>query len=156
MNIHDYLIDHAGVDWPRVLSPWHWLLPETLTVWLMNRFGDLMLVFDDGTVHFFDVGAGTVEKIAELRDEFCDLIDRDDNANQWLMIPLIDRLVAAGMTIQSGYCYGYLQPPILGGDYTVANTVVLPIEQYFAGYAAIHEQIKDLPDGTEVRIKSHV
>lgn len=153
MNVRDYLIDHSGVDWPRVLSPWHWLLPETLTVWLMNRFGDLVLVFDNGTVHFFDVGGGTVEQIAASREESYGLIEYDDNANHWLMIPLIDRLVAAGKTLKPGYCYGYGLSPVLGGDYTVENTIILPIEEHYAVNASIHEQIKDLPDGTEVRIE---
>lgn len=152
MDINDYLIDHTNLDWANLLTQWNRVLPEEFTVWLMNRFGDLILVFEDGTVHFFDVGAGSVEEVAESRDEFCDLIDRDDNANQWLMIPLIDRLVEAGKTLKPGYCYSYLQSPVLGGDYTVENTIILPIHEHFGVNATIHEQIKDLPDGTVVRI----
>ena len=45
---------------------------------------------DDDEV-MLDVGRGTLEKVAESRDDFAKKSDEDDNANQWLMIPLIDR-----------------------------------------------------------------
>jgi hypothetical protein len=153
MTLHDYIIDHRSIDWASVLRDWSWLLPTNLTVWIMNRFGDLFLVLDDGTVHMLDVGGGTLTKIAESRDDFANRLDESDNANYWLMIPLIDRLVTSGLTLREGHCLSYKQPPVLGGDYTVENTCVLPIKEHYGSYASIHCQIKDLPDGTEVVIK---
>ncbi len=153
MHVEDHLVDHSEVDWAVVLSPWHWFLPSELTVWLMNRFGDLFIVLDDGTVHMFDVGGGTLERLADSRDAFCDLLDRDDNANQWLLIPLVEKLAASGKLLKPGYCYGYLQSPVLGGDYTVENTIVVPIAEHFGVNGSIHEQIRDLPDGSKVTIR---
>jgi hypothetical protein len=153
MNVHDYIIDHRGIDWTSVLQPWSWLLPATFTVWIMNRFGDLFVVLDDGTVHMLDVGCGTLTKVAESRDEFVNRVDEGDNANQWLMIPLIDRLVANGVTLREGECYGYKRPPIIGGDYTVENTCVVSIPEHYAVHASIHNQTKDLPAGTWVKIE---
>ena len=142
MKIDDYLLDHADVDWPTVLGSWHWLLPETLTVWLVNRFGDIFAALDDSTIHMIDVGGGTFERVADSRGHFCDLLDADDNASDWLMIPLIDDLVAAGKSLRKGYCYGYLQNPVLGGDYTVDNTIVIPIPEHYGLNAEIHQQSK--------------
>jgi hypothetical protein len=48
----------------------------------MNRFGDLFVVFGDGTVHMLDVGAGTLNKLANSRDDFASKLDEGDNANQ--------------------------------------------------------------------------
>lgn len=152
MSLHDYIIDHRGIDWPTLLRDWSWLLPPALTVWIMNRFGDLFIVLDDGTVHMLDVGGGTLKKVAESRNDFANKLDEGDNANQWLMIPLIDRLVARGVTLREGQCYSYRQPPVLGGDYAVDNTCVLPIPEHYSAYGSIHNQIKDLPDGTQVVI----
>ena len=42
-------------------------------------------------------------------------IDEDDNANDWLMIPLVDRLVAAGVLLKPGECYSFLTPPSWAG-----------------------------------------
>jgi hypothetical protein len=152
MSLHDYVIDHHAIDWPNVLRGWSWLVPRSMTVWIMNRFGDLFIVLDDGSVHMLDVGAGTLTKVATSRDDFAYKLDERDTANQWLMIPLIDRLVAGGVTLGEGQCYSYKLPPVLGGGYTVVNTCVLSIPQHYGAYGSIHGQIKDLPDGTQVVI----
>lgn len=152
MNIDDYLIDSTEVDWPVVLKDWRWLLPDSLTVWLVNRFGDVFYVQDNGSIHMLDVGGGAVERVADSREQFCDLLDIDDNANDWLMIPLVDDLVAAGRPLKNGYCYGYLRNPVLGGEYTVDNSIVIPILEHYGLNAEFHQQIKDLPDGSSVKI----
>ncbi len=153
MSVEDYLIDPKYLDWPRLLAGWAWLVPPKFEVWLMNRFGDLFLVLPDGTLHMLDVGAGQLDRLAESRDDFCRIIDEDDNANIWLMIPLIDKLLEAGMTLKTGQCYSFLTPPILGGDYTVENTRIIPIEELYRLYGSYHQQLKDVPDGTKVEIK---
>jgi len=153
MSINDYIIDHGSFDWPKLLGNWSWLLPEMLTVWIMNRFGDLFVVLDDGTVHMLDIGRGSLKKMAEDRDDFARKVDQDDNANEWLMIPLVDRLVASDVKLQPGQCYGFRQPPILGGGYSVDNVAVLRVDDYYGGYGSIHRQISVLPDGSQVVIK---
>jgi hypothetical protein len=153
MSLQDYIIDHRDFHWPELLKSWTWLLPAKFTVWIMNRFGDLFIVLDDGTVRMLDVGVGELKKLAESRDDFTAKIDEGDNANDWLMIPLVDRLVASGIVPSVGQCYSYRQAPILGGDYTVQNTLVLSIAEHYGLFGFIHERIKDLPDGTQVVIK---
>jgi hypothetical protein len=153
MDVHDYLIDPSGFDWGHLLLGWEWLLPPEFSVWLMNRYGDLFLILPDGTVHMLDTGDGSLTKLAENRDEFSRIIDEEGNADDWLMIPLVDRLVAAGVLLKPGECYSFLTPPILGGDYTVENTVVLPITEHFGVYGSYHEQLRGLPDETKVVIK---
>ena len=48
MNLNQYLIDHSGFDWPKLLERGQWRLPTKFEVWLVNRFGDLFLILDDG------------------------------------------------------------------------------------------------------------
>src|SRR3954462_12118482 len=110
MNVYDYLIDHNGLDGAQLLSGWEWLVPPEFSVWLMNRFGDLFLTLPDGTIHMLDVGGGSLTKLAESRDEFARIIDEDDNADDWLMIPLVDQLVAAGRVLELGQCYSFVTP----------------------------------------------
>lgn len=150
MNVHDYLIDHNGFNWQELLGPWCRLIPQAVTPWLMNRFGDLFMVYEDGSVNMLDIGGGTVERLADTRDDFQDKIDQGNNANEWLMIPLIDKLVESGMLLGPGQCYGYKQSPVLGGDYTVENTAVFTVAEHYSFHATLHEQIKDLPDGAQV------
>ena len=154
MSISDYLIDQKGIEWSEILRDWSWTLPREFTIWLVSRFGDLIVVLGDGTVHLLDVGGGTFEKLAESRDDFADKIDDDDNANNWLMIRLVDKLVAAGITLHDGQCYSFRVPPILGGKYSVDNAIVLSVRDHFSAYGSIQEQLKDVPDGTAITIKS--
>lgn len=79
-ELRDYIIDHSGLDWPALLSDWHWLLPAEFTLWIMNRIGDLFLVMSDGSVHLFDPGGGTLEHVADNRDHFADLLGEEENS----------------------------------------------------------------------------
>jgi hypothetical protein len=153
MLVTDYLIDQTGIDWAQLLQPLHALLPPQLTVWLVNRYGDVIFVRDDGSVHMLDVGSTEVKRLADSRDHLTSLIDEPGNANEWLMIPLVDKCVAAGLLLKPGQCYSYRQPPLLGGDYTVANTTILPLAEHYAFYGMLHDRTKDLPDGTKVRFR---
>ena len=153
MRLADYLLDHRGYDWGDLLRPWSSLLPSEFTIWMMNRFGDMFLIFPDGSIHVNIIGEDTLDKLADNRDEFSRKIDEDDNAEDWLMIPLVDQLVAAGVLLEPGKCYSFVTPPILGGAYTIENTMVLPITDQFGLYGSYHEQLEGVPDGTKVVLK---
>ena len=151
--ITDYLLDSEGIDWTRSLATWRWLLPAEFTVWLANRFGELFLVVPDGSVYMLEVGAGTLTKLAESRDDFCTKIDDGNNANEWLMIPMVDRMIATGFALQSGQCYGFKISPVLGGEYDVENCAPITVWDYLGAHGTIHEQIQNLPDGATVELK---
>jgi hypothetical protein len=89
-------------------------------------------------------------KVADSRDDFCARIDEGNYANDWLMIPLVDQMVAAGFHLQPGQCYAFKTPPVLGGEYNVENCGTLPIWDYLGAYGSIHDQLRDVPDGSQV------
>ena len=153
ISINDYLIDQTGIDWQKAFETWLWLIPEEFTIWRVNRIADCFLVLDDGAVHMLDVGDGTFQKVAENRGDFENKMDEEENANNWLAVPLVDQLVETGVQLQSGQCYGFRKLPILGGNYTVDNFSPLSLSDYLGAMGSIHEQIKDLPDGSQVVLK---
>ena len=152
MDINDYLIDQAGKDWADLLSGWSEALPPSFTLWLVNRFGDIFFVSDDGAVHLLDVGRCVVERLAESRDDFIAQIDLADNADGWLMIPLVDQCVSEGLVLSTSQCYGYKVPPILGGEYNTQNFEPTDLSVHYSFLGDIFAQTKDLPDGTAIRI----
>lgn len=152
MNIADYLIDQEGKDWNEFMSDWGFALPEPFTIWLVNRFGDIVAVFDDGSVHFLDVGTGVIERIADSCEHFISLVDQDNNARGWFLIDLVDQCVAAGFVLNDNQCYSFKVPPILGGQYSVQNVAVTDLAVHYSFMADICRQAKDLPNGTKVRI----
>jgi hypothetical protein len=152
MNLHEYLIDQPGKDWSASLKGWGSVLPASCTLWLVNRFGDLFIVLDDGSVHMLDMGSGQLNRVADSRDQFAELLDVGENANNWLMIPLVDQLVAAGVVFAPDRCYGFKIPPVLGGSYDLENVAACNLAVYFSMLADIQRQIKDVPDGTPVKL----
>ncbi len=152
-DLHDYLLDHATWDWPVLLRKWTWLVPPSFTPWIVNRFGDLFIILGDASIHHLDIGVGTLYQVAPNRDEFCKLIDDSENSNNWLMIPLVDQLVAANKTLSVGECYSYRLAPAFGGSYTIENTKVLPVAQHYDTFGPLHELAKDVPNGTQVQFK---
>lgn len=150
MNLADYLLDQDGRDWPALLAEWRRDLPEEFTLWLVNRFGDLFVVPDDGSVHMLDVGVGSLARLADSRNDFGLKLDEGDNASQWLLIPIVDACVASGMRLGPNDCYGFKVPPSLGGNYEVDNLEPTDLAVHYSVLAQIHAQTRDLPDGTSV------
>jgi hypothetical protein len=118
----------------------------------VNRFGDVFVVLDDESVHMLDTSIGVLTRVADNRADFADKIDLGPNANSWLMIPLVDRCVTAGVVLQAGQCYGYRIPPLFGGEYTVENVEPTDRSVHYALMADICCQTEKLPDGTKVKI----
>lgn len=154
MNVHDYLLSHENVDWSSVLEDWEWLLPQSFTVWLVNRFGDLIIVLDDGAIQLVDVGSGLMRPIADSRDDFAAKIDQEDHAEEWLLISLVNAAKLSGLSLGPNETYSYKTPPILGGDYTVANCEVCDLAVHYSILGQICRQTQKLPDGTKVNIKT--
>src|SRR3954466_14941704 len=148
MNIHDYLIDQTGLDWPSLLQEWRWLLPPEFRVWLLTRTGDLFITHPDGAIHMLDVGEGELRRVAASRDEACTQMNEPAVAKDWLMIPIVDQLVASGAVPGPGQCYSYRQLPTLGGSYRAENRMVFPIREHFGAWGSVQRQISGLPDGS--------
>lgn len=151
-SIQDYIIDHRELDWDLLLESWQWMLPDSYTIWLMNRFGDLFLILEDGVVVMLDSGMGRVEEVATSQGDFCDLCEVPENLSDYFAIPLVDALAEAGTTLEAGQCFTFRHPPVTGGEYSVENTAVTDIANHYTGYGAIHEKVRDLPDGRVVEI----
>ena len=116
----------------------------------MNRFGDLFIKKDDGSIFCLRMEDGSFECVAKTKDEFCDKLDHTETANDWLLIPLVDSLVEAGKILKEGECYAFVQLPLLGGAYDIGNIVIRSVDFQYAAMGPIHEQLKDVPDGTSV------
>jgi len=152
INTNDYLLDQGGFDWDTLLAGWSGILPETFTLWLVNRFGDLFVIVEDGAVYFLQIATGEFTLVAESQDQFAVLMDVPRDANNWLLIPVVDQCLAAGMQLQHGKCYGFKVPLILGGNYGMDNVFIADLSQNYGFLAGLWSQTKDLADGSQVRL----
>jgi hypothetical protein len=152
MDVMDYLIDLEGKDWQVLLLGWRFLLPESFNVWLVNRVGDVFVVFEDGSVHMLNVGRGTIERVADNCESFVTRMDKDNHVNTWMQATLVNHCVKAGLRLRDGQCYGFKLPPMLGGTFEVENVVLMELQQHYSLLADLCEQTVELPDGTKVRL----
>ncbi len=150
--LQDYMMDNSGTDWPRLLFKWSFLVPPESTVWFANRFGNAILVFEDGSVHYLDVGRIALRRIAESRDMFSTLLKMEENARDWLMIPFVDICARAGMTLGPNRCYCFKISPIFGGTYELKNFGTISVAEYYGAMASIEAQIRDVPDGGQIEL----
>lgn len=153
INIQDYLVKHDGFDWPALLEEWSWLLPSGSRAFLLTRAGDLFVESPDQSIHMLDVGVGELQRVANDQNEFNQMVNDPEIARQWLMIPIVDQLVANGSALKPEQCYGFRKLPIFGGTYSIENRVVLPIREHLGASGCLLQQVAELPDGAKVRIE---
>jgi hypothetical protein len=151
MNPADYVIDHADRDWAGLLRGWGDLLPAKFDIVLVNKFGDVVVILEDRSVHLLDVGAGVMLRLADDLAEFLKLLPH--YATNWLMAPLADACAANGLTLGPDQCYSYRTPPLLGGAYELSNFYIAAIEAHYGFLGDLHRQTCEMPDGARVRQK---
>ena len=140
-----YVLDHFGRNWGPLLAPWRDLLPDQFNIFMVNRFGDVVLITPDGSVHILDLGADVMPRIAADLAEFWRLLP--DYAPNWLLVPLADECVAAGMSLGQDECYSWRRPPYLGGKYELDNVEIVPVETHYATLGETHGRVQNLSDG---------
>ena len=71
----------------------------------------------------------------------------------WSARLLVEKLETHGLVAVDGQCFSYLQCPILGGPYEPSNFKSVSLQQHFNIWGPIHEQLRNLPNGTTVRFE---
>ena len=137
-----------------IAAAWQWLVPGSWTPFLCSMIGGIFLEAEGG-VFWLESGTGLVERIAADVMEFESILKNDpDSVDEWFLPPLIERLHDAGKRPGPGQAYAFtLLPVFVEGRYDVENMFAAPAREIFVGIASIHQQLSDVPDGGEVRIR---
>jgi hypothetical protein len=145
------LIRTADIDCQRLLSYWQWLLPKEYHPIVVTAFGDWVLLDQsDGSVHFLDLVAGTLSKVAESGDDFKRAMALPEKLDEWFMAELVQALLDCGIVLGQNQCYGYKVPPVLGGKLEVANIELTDLAVHQGLLSQIHQQTRNLPEGTTI------
>ena len=149
----DLIIDFSHIDHDRLLESWDWLIGRDKTPILMTIIGDLFFSDEQGNCYWLDVGRGTFEKVTNSIDEFNEKLANIEQVDEWFLLDLVEKIKKSGLTLSKNKLFGYKKLPIIGGEYEPGNFELTDIEVHFELSGQIHKQIKDLPDGTKIRIK---
>ena len=141
----------ASVRGRQLLATWAWLVPDGARLALITALGDLFLQTTDGAIHRLDAGWGKCYRVADNAEQFRALSKR--HAEDWFHATLVEELRGSGMTLGADECYGYQRVPIFGGELQADNFVPTNLDVHHGILGQIHETVKDLPVGAEVKLR---
>lgn len=145
--------DPGDVDPTSLLDTWRFLVSPDHTPVLATALGDLFLESSHDGIVFLDIGAATVQDAASSMDVLSALIWEDDNLNSFFFPDLVVALKESGLALTPGCCFHAITPPILGGQYTPSNYVVLDLASHVRGMGRLQSQLFGLPPGAHVVIR---
>jgi hypothetical protein len=150
MNWERLIIKTESLDCVHLLADWSWLVPPTYHPVMMTVFGDWFLVDEENSIWFLDLVSGKLSKVARSKDELINLLDKEENRQNWLMEDLAYLCFESGLSIERGQCLGFMISPVLGGKLELPNIEVVNLGAYQAITAQMHQQVQDLPEGTVI------
>jgi hypothetical protein len=153
LQLDDLTINIAHVDMDDLCECWMWLIPDLKQVLMISKMGDMFIMQKDGCIYWLATDMGNLTKIANDYKEFEQLLLEEDNLDNWFLPLLIQQLIAAGMLLGPNQVYSFKLMPVMGGDYAVDNIEPTDLSVHFTITGQICQQIKNLPDGTKVKIK---
>lgn len=134
-------------------ADWAWILPDPRRIISVNAFGHVLVECGDATVWRvtpeYLLAEPAAPDAARLEALSSDPAFQADVAAvaQWAA----DAGAAIG-PLAPGQCYGFRIWPALGGAFGIDNLVIKSLTDWLGASGSIAFQIKDLPEGTAVKI----
>ncbi len=143
-------VDVSGQSSDELLSEWRWMVGADLKLRMVSSLGDAFLEAPDGAIYWLDVAAAELTRIANSRNDFDQIRQRPENAEQWFMPQLVGDMLSSGYRLGAGECFSYKITPSLGGAFEPSNFEVCKLPAHFAAMGKIQAQVKDLPIGARI------
>ena len=152
MEIHwdDLKINFDHIEVNRLTESWDWLIGKDKTPILMSSIGDLFLSDQEENCFWLNVGAATIEKVANSIIEFENKLKNIEQVDEWFLIELVQEIKEKGLELNQKNLYSFKILPTLGGKYEPGNFELADIEVHFELNGQIQKQIKNLPEGTKI------
>jgi len=146
----DVMADPGDLDLQSLLDAWRWLELGEPAVLGATLLGDLVLEDASGAIHLLDTTTGQVRRLAASRE----VLDAapSEVLNDWFAAALAFDCLESGLSPGPGQCLSYKIPPALGGSFDLENLEVTDLDVHHHVVAQILEQVRDLPDGTPIRM----
>lgn len=140
------------------LEDWRWLVGRAARPLLLTAMGDVFLIKPGGllrrhSVYLLETGTGRCERVASTYEELRELLSTSDSSAAWLLPELVASLRASGQTLSEGECYSPKLVPALGGTFEAANFAPVNWRVHLAITGQVHDNLKDVADGTKVKFE---
>ena len=137
-----------------VIESWGWVGISPTEIVAENDFGNLIL--KDADDQFWRLCPEDVycEVVATSIAAYNTLINDDEFLNDWNMTIMVDEATEMLGALKEGYKYYMVIPGVLNGEYSGSNIKTAPFVEIIRLSGELGKQIKDLPDGAEVNLKT--
>lgn len=150
ITMNDLTISPNGVAMDTLLDDWKWAMPEPLRPVLLTAMGDVFAQGESGAVYFLDVASGEIQSVADNGADFQGLLGDTHFVTEHLYPSRIVQLRKAGMTLEPQQIYSHIQPLVLGGEDEIDNIEPTDVAVHVSIHGQIHQQVRDLPEGTPI------
>lgn len=131
------------------LDDWNWLIKEKFSPIFLTAFGDFIYQTNQG-IYFLDTYGGNVTKIADDKASLKQMLNDDDNVDNWFMPSLRLEMHQANINLKPDQVYSPNRPTVLGGKFSVDNFTPKNWEVHYSISGQILQQISSLPEGTKI------
>jgi hypothetical protein len=145
--------DIEGISSERLLREWKWLVHGEFTLLAVNAFGDLFLQDVHSSVHRLDVTSGKISLIAASGVEFREVARDLGNKKDWFLEELAEQAERKGCSPGKGQCVGGKIPFVFKQSASMQDNMYERISMSVFRSWATCNQMKDVPDGGQVRIR---
>lgn len=152
LSLKELTLNISEINTDDILSCWQWAIEDMVAITLISSLGDIFFIGKDNCVHWLQCDCGTLTMVANDIQHFKELLQDDEYIDNWFLPNLVKKLIEAGKVLKENQVYSYTIIPAIGGAYSLDNIEPTDISVHFALSGQICQQIKDLPDGTSVKI----
>jgi len=140
------LLQHVQQHWS-----WTGLEPKELVA--QNEFGNLII--KDIRARYWRICPEELscEIVADDGEEFSELVETEDFQIDWEMSQLVELARQELGSLTDSRVYYLVIPAVLGGAYVASNIRTVEIKELISLTGGWAEEIKDLPDGAQIKLK---
>ena len=137
-----------------VKAAWGWVGIDPVEVVTENDFGNLIL--KDSNEKFWRMCPEDVycDVIANTKTDYNELIQNEEFLDDWFMSAMVEEAKITLGELDSGKKYYMVIPGILDGEYGGKNIKVTSLIDLIRYSGDLGKQIKDLPDGAKIELKT--
>lgn len=136
-----------------IKESWGWIGINPVEVIGENDFGNLMIKDTDGKFWRLCPEDVYCEIVAQNQEELDTLSKDQEFLEDWYMRALVDVAQDKLGPLEEGEKYYLVIPGALGGEYGIDNIKTAPLVEIIRYSGDVGKQIKDLPDGAQVKLK---
>ena len=132
---------------------WNWTGIKAVEILAVNHFGNVLFIDSNSNYYKLILEDLALNQIAKTQQEFDKLKKDQDFIEDWEVNSWVNAAQAAFGKLDQDQKYCFKIPPVLGGEYSLENMGIKSFKESIAFSGDIAFQIKDIPDGQEIKLE---